>query len=114
MEVADYCFFDMKNSQQKILEDTQLDTLSKFIKIISALPEIYKDKGLNNVHLLKDKYPAVYKKIIDYLTAEWNVALTLLNKEIEEEEIINKYYKPKNKKNYKIHIDLRKIASFRY
>ena len=32
-----------------------------------------------------------------------------LNKEIEEEEIINKYYKPKNKKNYKIHIDLRKI-----
>ena len=30
-------------------------------------------------------------------------------KEIEEEEIINKYCKPKNKKNYKIHIDLRKI-----
>ena len=93
MEVADYCFFDMKNSQQKILENTQLDTLSKFIKIISALPEIYKDKGLNNVHLLKDKYPAVYKKIIDHLTADWNVVLTLLNKGIEEKVIrpVNMY-----------------------
>lgn len=32
-----------------------------------------------------------------------------LNKEIEEEQIINKYFKHKPKKNYKIHIDLRKI-----
>ena len=32
-----------------------------------------------------------------------------LNKEIEEEQIISKYFKHKPKKNYKIHIDLRKI-----
>ena len=42
-EMVDYCFDSIKESEQKVLSDTSLDTVGKIRAILGVLPEGYKD-----------------------------------------------------------------------
>ena len=60
-EMVDYCFDSIKESEQKVLSDTSLDTVGKIRAILGVLPEGYKDIDFRQLYLLKDKYQ-IYKK----------------------------------------------------
>ena len=55
-EMVDYCFDSIKESEQKVLSDTSLDTVGKIRAILGVLPEGYKDIDFRQLYLLKDKY----------------------------------------------------------
>ena len=72
-EMVDYCFDSIKESEQKVLSDTSLDTVGKIRAILGVLPEGYKDIDFRQLYLLKDKYPKIYKKVEKQLEAGQNV-----------------------------------------
>ena len=41
-EMVDYCFDSIKESEQKVLSDTSLDTVGKIRAILGVLPEVIK------------------------------------------------------------------------
>lgn len=84
VDVADYCFADIKRSEKEILEDTSLDTLSKIRKIMAVLPEKYKNKGLSNLYVLNEKFPNIYTKVMEHLSTDWDSTIELLEQGIKE------------------------------
>ena len=92
-EMVDYCFDSIKESEQKVLSDTSLDTVGKIRAILGVLPEGYKDidfrqlylsyRSLNG-YLLKDKYPKIYKKVEQRLETGWETTIALIQQGIHE------------------------------
>ena len=60
LELADYCFADIKKSEKAILENSDLDVLTKIEKILVVLPDRYQNIGLQNLYQLSEKYPKIY------------------------------------------------------
>ncbi len=88
-EMVDYCFGSIKESEQKVLEDTSLDTVEKIRSILGVLPEGYKDLDLGQLYQLKDKYPKVYKKVQKRLESGWESTISLIEQGIAEGKIRN-------------------------
>jgi hypothetical protein len=84
LDVADYCFADIKKSEQAILNDGSMDTLTKIREIMGVMPEKYRDKGLSNLYLLKDKFPTIYTKVSSYLSTDWDATIELLEQGMNE------------------------------
>lgn len=84
LDVADYCFSDIKKSEQEIVNDPNLDTLTKIRRIMIVLPERYQNRGLSNLYVLKDKYPMIYKRVTVYLSTDWDATIKLLEQGMKE------------------------------
>ena len=76
-EMVDYCFDSIKESEQKVLSDTSLDTVGKIRAILGVLPEGYKDIDFRQLYLLKDKYPKIYKKVEQRLETGWETTIQI-------------------------------------
>ena len=81
---VDYCFDSIKESEQKVLSDTSLDTVGKIRAILGVLPEGYKDIDFRQLYLLKDKYPKIYKKVEQRLETGWETTIALIQQGIHE------------------------------
>ena len=62
LEMVDYCFSSIKESEQKVLQDLSLDTVGKIRAILGVLPEGYRELDLRQLYQLKERYPEVYEK----------------------------------------------------
>lgn len=87
LAVADYCFAEIKRSEQAVLNDSDLDIVEKIRQIIVVMPERYQNIGLSNLYQLKDKYPGIYKRVENYLETDWDATIYLLEKGMEEGKI---------------------------
>lgn len=87
LELADYCFADIKKSERAILEDPDMDVLTKIEKIMIVLPERYQNIGLQNLYQLSDKYPRIYQRVGTYLSTDWDATISLLEQGIAEGRI---------------------------
>lgn len=76
--VADFCFADIKRSEQEILLDPNMDIVDKIKSIIVVLPERYKNIGLSALYQLKEKAPNVYLRVEHYLQTDWDATIALL------------------------------------
>ena len=65
LDVADYSFADIKKSEHEIVDDENLDTLTK-------------------IYTLKDKYPSIYQRVTMYLSTDWDATIRLLEQGIDE------------------------------
>ena len=83
-EMVDYSFDSIKESEQKVLSDTSLDTVGKIRSILGVLPESYKDIDFRQLYLLKDKYPKIYKKVEQRLETGWETTIALIEQGIRE------------------------------
>ena len=83
-EMVDYCFDSIKESEQKVLSDTSLDTVGKIRAVLGVLPESYKDIDFRQLYLLKDKYPKIYKKVEQRLETGWETTIALIQQGIHE------------------------------
>ena len=63
LEMVDYCFSSIKESEQKVLQDLSLDTVGKIRAILGVLPEGYRELDLRQLYQLKERYPEVYEKV---------------------------------------------------
>ena len=87
LELADYCFADIKKNERDILENPDLDVLSKIEKIMIVLPERYQNIGLQNLYQLNEKYPRIYQRVGTYLSTDWDATISLLEQGIAEGKI---------------------------
>lgn len=87
LALADYCFADIKKSEKVILEDADMDVLTKIEKIMVVLPERYQNIGLQNLYQLSDKYPRIYQRVATYLSTDWDATISLLEQGIAEGKI---------------------------
>ena len=60
LETVDYLFDRIKDSEQKIVENPQMDTLQKIHTILGVMPECYQDVDFRQLYQLKEKYPDKY------------------------------------------------------
>jgi len=65
LEMVDYCFSSIKESEQKVLQDLSLDTVGKIRAILGVLPEGYRELDLRQLYQLKERYPEVYEKVTE-------------------------------------------------
>lgn len=57
LETVDYLFDRIKDSEQKIVENPEMDTLQKIHTILGVMPECYQDVDFRQLYQLKEKYP---------------------------------------------------------
>ena len=84
LAMVDYMFDTIKESEQAVVEDTDLSTVEKIHKILGVLPEGYKEIDLRQLYLLKDKYPKIYKQVELRLETGWETTIELIEKGIAE------------------------------
>jgi len=84
LAMVTYLFDGIKAAEQAIVEDPSLTTLDKITRILSVMPEGYKDIDLRRLYLLKDKYPAIYKQVELRLEGGWESTIALLEQGMEE------------------------------
>jgi hypothetical protein len=77
-------FDGIKESEQAVLEDENLDTLGKLHKILGVMPEGYKDVDFRQLYLLRDKYPTIYKQVEQRLETGWENTIALMEQGMEE------------------------------
>ena len=58
-EMVKYSFERIKASEEAVIQDNSLSTTDKLEKLLSVLPEGYKDLDLASLYDLKAKYPDV-------------------------------------------------------
>ena len=84
LEMVDYCFDTIKESEKRVLEDKTLDTVGKIRAILGVMPESYRDINFEQLYILRDKYPKVYKKVEKRLETGWETTIALLERGMEE------------------------------
>ena len=84
LAMVDYMFDTIKESEQAVVEDTDLSTVEKIHKILGVLPEGYKEIDLRQLYLLKDKYPKIYKQVELRLETGWETTIELIEQGIAE------------------------------
>lgn len=86
-QMVDYCFDNIKRSEEQVINDDSLSTVEKIRRILCVLPEGYKDIDFRQLYLLKDKYPKIYFKVEERLENGWECTISLINQGVEEGSI---------------------------
>lgn len=84
LEMVDYLFDQIKESEQQILNDETLDTKGKIRQILGVLPESYKEIDFGQLYLLKEKYPTTYQRVEMRLETGWERTIELLEQGMRE------------------------------
>ncbi|WP_167958866.1 TetR/AcrR family transcriptional regulator [Anaerosporobacter faecicola] len=82
--VIDQTFADIKEQQRAVLENKRLTTLEKLKKMFTIIPQFSENIDYRRVTELKKGYMDLYQKIETELESDWEPALDLLNKGMEE------------------------------
>jgi len=85
--LADYCFSDIKKSERAIIDDPDMDVVTKIERILVVLPERYQNIGLSNLYQLSEKYPKIYTRVSAYLSTDWDATNRLIEQGVAEGRI---------------------------
>ncbi len=89
LEMVDYLFKGIKQSEQDILDNEKLTTLEKIHQILGALPDGYQRIDFRQLYILKTKYPKIFKKVEKHLETGWENTIELLEQGMKEGVIRN-------------------------
>lgn len=84
LETEDYLFDRIKDSEQKIVENPEMDTLQKIHTILGVMPECYQDVDFRQLYQLKEKYPEIYHQVEVRLETGWEMTIALLEQGMQE------------------------------
>lgn len=87
LKMVDYCFDNIKQSKEEVLQDKNLGTVEKLRKILGVLPEGYREIDFSQLYVLKDKYPKIYEKVEHRLETEWESTIQLIKQGMDEGKI---------------------------
>lgn len=83
-DMVDYLFDNISAQKQQVINDSELTTIEKIRKILGVMPESYKDIDFRQLYLLKDKFPAIYKKVEERLESGWEATISLIEQGMKE------------------------------
>lgn len=86
-EMVEYGFKKIKECEQQIYEDEQLDVVEKIKQMLIALPERFRTIDFRKMYELRDTNPKVYELIHLKIETGWEQTLELLEQGIKEEKI---------------------------
>ncbi len=89
LSMVDFLFDGIKEEEQKILERDDWDTLTKLRKVLSVMPEGYRDLDFTQLFVLKEKYPTIYRQVESRLENGWEGTIGLLEQGLKEGVIRN-------------------------
>lgn len=78
LEMVDYCFSAIKESENRIFEDKSLSLVEKIKRIIVVLPERYSGIDFRKLWELKALYPEVFAKVASRIENDWEPTIKLL------------------------------------
>ena len=84
LAMVDELFDSVKESERQILEDADLTTTEKLRRVLSVLPESYKEVDFRQLYLLKEKYPKIYDQVELRLETGWETTIELLEQGMKE------------------------------
>ena len=84
LDMVDYLFDNIKISERQVLENPELDTLTKLRRLLGVLPETYQEIDFKQLYLLKDKYPKIYDQVEKRLETGWEATIALLEQGMAE------------------------------
>lgn len=84
LEMVDYLFDNIKESEQSIVEDDSLPLVEKIRRILSIMPDSYRTIDLRQLYQLKEDYPEIYRRVEERLESGWEMTLELMNEGIEQ------------------------------
>lgn len=87
MGIADKYAADFRTMQKEVENNAQLDVVEKLTKILIGLPSRYQNIGLGEMYDLADKYPKVYKRLMQSVNDGWKLAESYIEKGIQEGRI---------------------------
>ena len=89
LTMVDYIFDGIKESEQQVMGNDELDVISKIRSIFKVMPERYSEIDFRQLYQLKDKYPKIYKKVEKRLETGWENTIALLEQGMEQGVIRN-------------------------
>ena len=89
LAMVDYLFDGIKESEEEIINNTDIDIVDKITTMLGVLPESYKDIDLRQLYMLKDKYPVIYKRVEERFENGWQQTIELLKEAMEEGKVRN-------------------------
>lgn len=87
LAMVDYLFDGIKESEEEIINNTDIDIVDKITTMLGVLPESYKDIDLIQLYMLKDKYPVIYKRVEERFENGWQQTIELLKEAMEEGKV---------------------------
>lgn len=84
LDMVDYLFDNIKNSEQQVMENPDLSTLEKIRRILGVMPETYNEIDFRQLYLLKDKYPQIYEQVERRLETGWETTIALIKQGMDE------------------------------
>lgn len=84
LEMVDYLFDTIKESERQVVENTELSTLEKVRAILGVMPEGYREIDFRQLYLLKEKYPRIYRQVENRLETGWETTIMLIEQGIQE------------------------------
>lgn len=87
LAMVDYLFDGIKESEEEIINNTDIDIVDKITTMLGVLPESYKDIELRQLYMLKDKYPVIYKRVEERFENGWQQTIELLKEAMEEGKV---------------------------
>lgn len=84
LAMVDYLFDGIKNSEQEVLNNEKMDTLTKIRTILGAMPESYRNLDFGQLYEIKEKYPKIYEQVEQRLETGWENTIDLLYQGMEE------------------------------
>ena len=84
LAMVDYMFDHIKESEEDVVQDTSLSTVEKIKKILGVMPEGYKEVDFRQLYLLRERYPAIYKRVEERLETGWETSIALIEQGIAE------------------------------
>jgi AcrR family transcriptional regulator len=87
LDMVDYCFDRIKESEAAVMEDGSLSTTEKIRKILGVMPESYANLDFQQLYPLKDKYPKIYHRLEERLESGWENTIALIHQGIDEKAI---------------------------
>lgn len=83
-QMVDYCFDNIKESEEKVTKNPLLSTVEKVRAIMGVLPDGYKEIDFSSLYILKDKYPRIYTRVEERLESGWEKTIQLIEQGIKE------------------------------
>lgn len=87
LAMVDYLFDRIKESEREVLKDESLSTQEKLRRILTVLPESYRELDFRQLYMLREKYPTIYARVEERLETGWEPTIALLQKGMEEKVV---------------------------
>jgi AcrR family transcriptional regulator len=83
-DMVDYTFDEIKEHENRVLDNPNLGTEEKLFQILTVMPENFRGIDFTELHEMSGKFPEAYGRIRQRLESGWEMTLGILQQGVEE------------------------------